>query len=99
MNETVTGDNAGERLWLRVERQTLRRLPDTGAIAFGIRIHQHPLSSLAGSGERLSTLRTAIANLPIETFDYKSLGGFAAALDEWIQNSLRTLDSMPRSSS
>ena len=31
-NTAVTPDNAGERLYLRVERQTLRRLPQSGAI-------------------------------------------------------------------
>ena len=43
MNErtqnTITSNNAGERLWLRVERQTLRKLKETGAILFTIRIH------------------------------------------------------------
>ena len=38
-NTAITPDNAGERLYLRVERQTLRRLPQSGAILFGIRVH------------------------------------------------------------
>jgi hypothetical protein len=84
----ITPDNAGERLWLRVERQTLRRLPETGAVAFGIRIHQRPVSALLDSPDDLATLRTAIANLPPETFDYKSLGGFSDALDAWIMSRL-----------
>jgi hypothetical protein len=33
----ITAALAGEQLWLRVERQTLRRLPDSGAVLFGIR--------------------------------------------------------------
>ena len=33
----LTAENAGEQLWLRVERQTLRRLPETGAVVFTIR--------------------------------------------------------------
>ena len=41
-NTAVTPDNAGERLYLRVERQTLRRLPQSGAILFGIRVHSLP---------------------------------------------------------
>jgi len=80
----ITADDVGERVWLRVERQTLRRLPRTGAVVFGIRIHQRPLSALLDRPDRLATLRTAIANLPPETFDYKSLGPFADALDEWL---------------
>ena len=37
---------AGTPLYLRVERQTLRRLPITRAIAFTIRVYIHPLEKL-----------------------------------------------------
>ena len=39
-----------ERMRLRVERQTLRRLPRSGAIVFTIRVYMTPLTEL-GSGE------------------------------------------------
>ena len=37
------GDPEHDPLWLRVERQTLTRLPDTRAVCFTIRIHRYPL--------------------------------------------------------
>jgi hypothetical protein len=40
----LSPENAGERLWLRVERQTLRRLPETGAVVFTIRTLLEPLA-------------------------------------------------------
>ena len=40
----ITAENAGDRVFLRVERQTLRRLPVSGAVLFGIRVHVYPLS-------------------------------------------------------
>lgn len=43
----VTPANAGDRLWLRSERQTLRRLPHTGAVLFTIRVQVVPLGVLA----------------------------------------------------
>lgn len=43
----VTPDNAGETLFVRSERQTLRRLPQTGAILFTIGVYVEPLGSLA----------------------------------------------------
>lgn len=43
----VTPDNAGETLFVRSERQTLRRLPQTGAILFTIGIYVEPLGGLA----------------------------------------------------
>ena len=45
-SKTITDKNAGDRLFLRVERQTIRRLPKTRAIAFTIRVHVDPLSSI-----------------------------------------------------
>ena len=43
----VTADNAGERLFVRCERETLRRLPATGAIVFTIGVYRCPLSRLS----------------------------------------------------
>lgn len=42
----VTADNAGETLFVRCERQTLRRLPKSGAVLFTIGIAVEPLSAL-----------------------------------------------------
>jgi hypothetical protein len=41
---TVGAARAGEQLWLRVERQTLRRLQHSGDVVFGIRTYVEPLA-------------------------------------------------------
>lgn len=43
----VDATDAGGRLWLRSERQTLRRLPGSGAVLFTIRVQVVPLAVLA----------------------------------------------------
>lgn len=43
----VTADNAGETLFVRCERETLRRLPKTGAIIFTIGIYRAALGTLS----------------------------------------------------
>lgn len=43
---SITVNDDGEPYWLRTERQTLRRLPRTGAILFGIRTQLAPVSVL-----------------------------------------------------
>jgi len=43
----VTPDNAGETLFVRCERQTLRRLPRTGAILFTIGVYGAALGTLS----------------------------------------------------
>jgi hypothetical protein len=102
-------EDVGERVWLRVERQTLRRLPRTGAIVFGIRVHQDRLDCLEGRPEVLGRLADTIRSFPSGTLSHKSMGAFAPAVLEWIdsrtadrerpQKSRSSSDSMPRSAS
>ena len=51
--------DAGRALNLRVERQTLRRLPRTGGALFTIRVWLAPLGSLAAEPERLAAFARA----------------------------------------
>lgn len=48
----VTVANAGETLFVRCERQTLRRLPETGAVLFTIGIAVEPLGRLSTQAVR-----------------------------------------------
>jgi dimethylamine monooxygenase subunit A len=77
--------NAGSRIFLRVERQTLRRLPETGAVLFGIRVHVYPLDSVIDSSDRAATLAEAVRALPAEVQHYKSLLPFREALLAWLE--------------
>jgi dimethylamine monooxygenase subunit A len=76
----ITPENAGARITLRVERQTLRRLPRTGAVLFTIRTHQRPLEALADRPPELSRLAEAVRGLPDDTARYKSIAPFRNAL-------------------
>lgn len=63
-------------VYLRVERQTLRKLPQTGAIAFSIRISIDPLERLqthADAARIAASLAAQIADLTPEQLDYKGL--------------------------
>ncbi len=80
----ITQNNAGERLYLRVERQTLRRLPRTGAILFGIRVHSYPLARAIRTPDAASRLAEAVRALPEATVHYKSLKVFGPALLAWL---------------
>ena len=52
----VTPDNAGTTLYARCERETLRRLPDTGAIVFTIGVYRTALGSLSDAAmERIAS--------------------------------------------
>jgi hypothetical protein len=83
-NTAITPENAGERLYLRVERQTLRRLPQSGAILFGIRVHSYPLAHAIASAAAAARLAEAVRALPEATVNYKSLKVFGPALLAWL---------------
>ncbi|MGH7154665.1 MAG: heme-dependent oxidative N-demethylase family protein [Acetobacteraceae bacterium] len=79
-DERITPDNAGHSLFIRVERQTLTRLPASGAVLFTIRVHVYPLARIAGRPEIAARLADAVRGLPPETIRYKSLLRFREAL-------------------
>jgi hypothetical protein len=80
----ITAENAGATLWLRVERQTLRRLPQSGDILFTIRTFVDPLSSLEARPDLAAGLRGAVADMPEGMQRYKSLIPFRDALDGYL---------------
>ena len=81
----ITPENAGQRVFLRVERQTLRRLPVSAAVLFGIRVHVYPLRLVIDSPRRAARLEQAIRALPPEVQHYKSLLPFRDALLAWLR--------------
>jgi hypothetical protein len=83
-NSAITAENAGEALYLRVERQTLRRLPRSAAILFGIRVHSYALARAITTPEAASRLAEAVRALPERTVHYKSLKAFGPALLAWL---------------
>lgn len=70
-DRTITAENAGNRLFLRVERQTLRHLPGSGAVIFGIRTYQRAIGQL--SPDHAADLAGVIRTAPEDTARYKGL--------------------------
>lgn len=83
-NTRITPENAGDMLYLRVERQTLRRLPRSDAILFGIRVHSYPLARAITQPGHAARLAEAVRALPQATAHYKSLKAFGPALLAWL---------------
>lgn len=71
-------DEVGGRLWLRSERQTLRRLPETGVILFTIRVQQAPFAQLA---ERPPVARALRQRITAQPADLTAMNGLAAHRD------------------
>jgi hypothetical protein len=76
------GDLRG-RVIIRLERQTLRKLPVSGDILFTIRIHLNPLEMLEARPDRAvlaASLEQQLAGLSAEEADYKGISAERARL-------------------
>ncbi len=84
-NEQITAANAGQALFVRVERQTLTRLPVSSAVLFTIRVHVYPLGRVVARPEVAARLASAVRALPEETVHYKSLRRFREPLLAYLE--------------
>lgn len=76
---------AGEILWLRVERQTFLRLPETGALAFGIHTYSDPLSMIENDGESLAALHRLLGEYSVERLRYSGMLELRDAVRRWAE--------------
>jgi len=78
--------STGDRLFLRVERETLRRLPTTRCVLFTIRTYIRPLSHLVDRPADAARLAEALSNLPDDVRDYKRTLELTDAAVAWLQS-------------
>jgi dimethylamine monooxygenase subunit A len=70
--ESITPEDAGRKLWIRSERQTLRKLPKSGDVLFSIRTYIRSLSVLEGFPAVAKGLWRALERIPPEMRGYKN---------------------------
>ncbi len=70
---TINAGNAGERLWIRVERQTVRRLKVSRDILFTIRTYVYPLRVLENNPTLAKNLVQILKQMPTDMQNYKKL--------------------------
>jgi dimethylamine monooxygenase subunit A len=83
-HEPIAAAAAGENVLYRVERQTLRTLPGSGAVLFGIRIHQHKLAAFEALPDQRRALADAVATLDPSLVDYKSMTAIKEAVVSYL---------------
>lgn len=79
---------AGAMLFLRVERQSLVRLPETGALAFAIHTYSDPLSVIADDRDSLSALARLLGSYSEERLSYGGMLATRAPILRWIADRL-----------
>ena len=82
----LLGDSTtGDQLFLRVERETIRRFPKTNCVLFTIRSYVRPLSHLVDRPEDAARLAEALSNLPDDVREYKRTTELTAPAVHWLQ--------------
>lgn len=74
---------ANAQLFYRVERQTLRRLPDSGCVVFTIRVFLHPLETLSTTPGAIADLVAAVDATPPALSAYKGFPALRDALEQY----------------
>lgn len=77
---SIRPEDAGAHLYLRVERQTLSRLPKTRAILFTIHTYVGAIEEEARDARRLERMRNVLRTVPPESQRYKRLAPYLPAL-------------------
>jgi len=84
--ETLRRDpaRAGELLWMRVERQTLSRLPESNAVAFSLHTYSDPLSCLRSDVESARAILALLNNYSEERWQYSEMDIVREPLMVWL---------------
>jgi hypothetical protein len=81
----IAPEDAGRALFIRVERQTLRRLPQGGGLVFTIRVWRHPLTALDADPARRTAFATAWRGAAPDFRAYKRLAAYDALVEAYLR--------------
>jgi hypothetical protein len=79
---SIDTTNAGEQVWFRVERQTIRRLPRTGCVVFTIRTYVSRLDALGPTA--LRDLAATLQHVDADLADYRGWDELLPAVRSWL---------------
>jgi len=75
----------GSPMWIRSERQTLRRLPVSGAVLFTIRVQLAPLGVLLDRPDLAARMLACVESWDETKRAYQSTGGVLDELIDWLR--------------
>ena len=75
-----------QELFIRVERQTIRRLEQSKSVLFTVRVHVDPITAILDSKRSIKDLITAISNLDLDMKTYKVITPFEENLINWLKS-------------
>jgi dimethylamine monooxygenase subunit A len=82
---TITADNVGSKVHLRVEVQVLDRMPRSNALMFSIRTYLASFEDLCRNPEWARRLHRVMRDLPAPLIEYKGLSRFHPTVVTWLE--------------
>lgn len=79
-------ERVGDMLWIRVERQTLSRLPDSRAVAFSLHTYSDPLSSIRSDRKSVRALLALLRGYSDERLKYSEMDIIREPLIVWLES-------------
>jgi hypothetical protein len=83
--DSVTPENVGEKVYLRVELQVLDRMPRSNALMFSIRTYLISMNDLVTNPEWAKRMHRVMKTLPEELIEYKGLTRYHPILLDWLK--------------
>lgn len=78
----ITTENVLDETFLRVERQTLRRMEKTGSVVFTIRTYVNRMRDVVATSERKELVKATLEQLPLEIAEYRGMKMFFKELKQ-----------------
>jgi dimethylamine monooxygenase subunit A len=88
--QQITAATIGERCFLRIERQTLARLPKTRGVLFTVHTYQAPVKEEVYDREHVQWMVRALQTTPAAMMRYKDIASFYELLLDYLQQQLRS---------
>ena len=82
-------ERAGDLLWIRVERQTLSRLPDSRAVAFSLHTYSDPLSSIQSDVESVRAILALLRGYSAERLKYSEMDIVHEPVIAWLESAAK----------
>lgn len=76
----LTPENIGDKIFIRIERQTVSRLSKSNCILFGIHLYQNTLDDEQMTSDQARRMLNVLKTTPREMLDYKAITPFEGAL-------------------
>jgi hypothetical protein len=88
VSEALSRDagQAGQLLWMRVERQTLRRLPTSRAVAFSLHTYSDPLASLESDQASIRAILALLRAYSAERWHYSEMHIIREPILAWLES-------------